>query len=216
MAAEETTGYEFADGVPLDPVPPGTNLLVTGPGLGPTKRVVHRLLASPDDGVILVTTDDAPADHVRDYEGSGTAFDPARMAVVSCSEAALGAAEPNLRVVSGPNDLTGVGMQWSELYAELLAAGMARVRTGLYSLSTLLVFNEDVRPVFRFMHTVTGRIGSEGGLGVFALDPEAQDRSVLHSLSQLFDGRIEVRDREACEVRLTGVPGQPDGWLPVE
>ena len=88
-----------------------------------------------------------------------------------------------------------------------------RVRTGLFSLSTLLSF-DDLRTVSRFVHTLVGRINSVDGLGVFLLDPASHDERAVRTLTQFCAGRIEVRESDSVtELRAQGMPEQPDGWL---
>lgn len=71
----------------------------------------------------------------------------------------------------------------------------------------------DLRALFQFAQTLSGRIDSADGLGVFTIDPTTHDTSTVNTLSQAADGRIEVREAEGDgELRVRGRPNQPDSW----
>jgi hypothetical protein len=54
------------------------------------------------------------------------------------------------------------------------------------------------------------------GLGVCAVDPDVLDDRALSSLAQAFAGRIRLRNDEGeTRIRVDGLPGQHDGWQPV-
>lgn len=216
MNQVQDTQYAF-DGLPLNPVPVGTNVLVTGPALGGLRRLALRLLASPpEEGLLLVTADVSAGEAVDDFRVAGGDADPSRMCLIDCAQESGDTESERVHGVTTPADLTGIGMSFSSLYEQLYADGTPRVRTGLYTLGPLLVYAEDVRPVYRFLHTVTGRIEAADGLGVCAVDPSAQDERTIGSVAQAFDGQIELREQSGShQIRIQGVRDQPDGWQDV-
>jgi hypothetical protein len=139
--------------------------------------------------------------------------------VVDCSGQETGQFQQEIPVkhISAQSDLTGISMKFSVLYESLYTGTEAgRVRTGLISLSSLLMYVE-LRKVFQFAQTLSGRIDSTGGLGVFAIDPTTHDTQTLNTFSQVTDGRIEVRQADGDadgELRVRGLPNQPSGWQP--
>jgi hypothetical protein len=213
MDQVQDTRYAF-DGLPLKPVPVGTNLLVTGPSLGGLRQLSLRLLVGPpEEGVLLVTADVSASEAVGDFREIGGDADPSRMCLIDCVQEGDGTESEQVHDVTTPADLTGIGMSFSSLYEQLYDGGTTRVRTGLYTLGPLLVYAEDERPVFRFLHTVTGRIKTADGLGVCAVDPAAQDERTIGSVAQAFDGRVELRERAGShQLRIRGLPDQPEGW----
>jgi hypothetical protein len=214
MGQTARPAYRF-EGLPLDPVDPGTTLLVTGPSIGGTRELCMELLGSDDDGVLLVSADLDGPNAIDAYERLNGRFDPARMAVVDCTQ--HGETDPtrNVSAIGTPGDLTGIGMHYSRLYEELAGAGVEQIRTGLYTLTTILPYVEEIQPVYRFLHSITGRIRSAGGFGAVAMDPNTQDERVLGSLAQPFDGQLELRrdeDDGPCEIRLRGLPDHDTDW----
>lgn len=218
MATTTPAGYTFP-ALPIDPVDPGTSLLVTGPSLAGLGELCMRLLGTDADGVLVVSADIGGSEAIETYERFNGRFDPGRMGVVDCTEHGGTDGARNVVDVGTPADLTGIGMQFSRLYEELYGAGHTRIRTGIYTLTTILPFVEDIQPVYRFLHSITGRIRSADGLGVCAMDPQTQDTRVLGSLAQAFDGQLELRQDEeggACELRVRGLPDHDSDWREVD
>ncbi|MFB6071464.1 MAG: RAD55 family ATPase [Halobacterium sp.] len=199
----------------------GTNLLLSGPPMSGKRDVLLALLARGEadgEGSVLVTSRD-PAEELLDaYEaelGGASGF----LRVVDCVSSQSGSATQNDRVrhVSSPGDLTGMGIEFSEVARSAEDAGVAGLRVGFDSLSPLLMY-VDIERLFRFLHVFTSQIQSQGWLGVFSVDPESHDEQTINTISQLFDGVLELRvtdggDREA---RVRGVTDSPTGWVALE
>lgn len=213
MSQTQKPTYEFVDPLPIRPVASGTNILVTGPALGGLRELVMHLLACEgSEGMLLLTTDSAGPEAIDKYQ-SGCPYDPARMAVVDATQDGVEDERRNVHAVGDPGDLTGMGIVFSSLYEQLYDAGITQVRTGLYTLSTLVMYAEEMQPVYRFLHTLTGRVQQADGLCVSAIDPEAQDDQMFRSITQAFDGEVQLRERDgAHQLRVRGLDDQPDGW----
>lgn len=210
---ESPDAYGF-ERLPIDPVESGTNLLVTGPSLGGLRDLLMALLVGAgDEGTILVAADVSAREALDDFADAGGDVDAARVRVIDCASDAGQGPGDHVSCVASPADLTGIGMEFSSLYERLHAGGNERVRTGIYTLAPLLLYVDDVRAVFRFLHTLSGRVRSVGGLGLCAIDPGAQDERTVKSIAQTFDGQIDLRSgRDGCQIRIRGLPNQPDGW----
>ena len=208
--------YDFP-GLPLEGIRPGTTVLLTGSPHDGTREFGLRMLAGGvGEGAILITTNQRASRIADDCERVGTDVEGDRTAILDC----VGDDDPSVpaRVlpVSGPSDLTGIGMRFSDVCIDFRGDDVERVRTGLFSLSTLLSF-DDLRTVSRFVHTLVGRIDSVDGLGVFLLDPASHDERAVRTLTQFCAGHIEVRESDdITEFRARGLPEQPDGWLALD
>jgi len=214
MATRHGLRYEFPD-LPLASVDAGTNLLLTGPTLEGARELLLRLLLG-EDGVLIVTADTSARKVLSAFESVGGNVDRERVRVVSCTQERDDDLGEFVSSVGSPGDLTGIGIEYSGQYEQVYARGYDTVRTGIYTLTPLLVYSEDVRPVFRFVNTVTSRIRTADGLGVCAIDPSAHDEQVVNSIAQPFDARIDVREVEGTvELRVTGMPDQPGEWTTV-
>lgn len=207
--------YTVGETIPVGELDAGTFLL-SGPAMSGKYQLLVDLVVEGfehGDAALFVTTNEGAA-YVADDIGRR----PEALGFVDCASEPQGVGNDppvdRIKYVSSPADLTGIGIGVSELLGSFGDAGIDRVRIAFYSLSTLLMYSE-VETVFRFMHVLSGRIDSIGGLGFFAVDPTAHDESVINTLKQVFDGIVELRDGEAGrEIRFVGVPGTPGDWIP--
>lgn len=216
MSQRHDDRYAF-EGTPLNPVDPGTNLLVAGPILDGTRQTALRLLAAdPDDGIVVVAADTTAREILADLDALGCDVAGGRIRLVDCAQNGNTGTDQFVSSVSSPADLTGIGMEYSGHYEEVYSRGYDAVRSGIYTLTPLLVFSEEVRPVFRFVNIVTSRIRTADGLGVCVIDPEAHEPQVVGSIAQSFDGRVDVRSGDGGpEIRVKGLPDQPTEWTPM-
>lgn len=218
MSQRQESPYEFGDDLPVEAVETGTTLLVAGPSMSSAHSLGLRLLlgGAPEEGRILITTADGGAKLVSlcDDLDSGAVNDRLRLVDASGRQPDLSGWPVSARTVSSPADLTGIGIEFSGSYEDLYGEGVGRIRTGLFSVSALLARIE-LRTVFRFLHTVTGRIASADGFGVFVIDPTAHDEQTVATISRVFDGRIDVRGETGdSELRVRGLDDQPAEWTP--
>ncbi|WP_254841375.1 DUF7504 family protein [Natronomonas marina] len=206
--------YEF-DRLPLSGIRPGTTVLLTGPRHEGARELGLQLLAGPTgEGAIVITTNQRAERIADDCERIGIQVSDDDTAILDCVGDEDAEVPARVLPVAGPSDLTGIGMRFSDVYVDFRGDDIERVRTGLFSLSTLLSFG-DLQTVSRFVHTLVGRIDSVDGLGVFLIDPASHDEQTVRTLSQFCNGRIEVRETDGDpELRSRGLPEQPDGWLP--
>jgi KaiC/GvpD/RAD55 family RecA-like ATPase len=191
-------------------VPPGTNVLVSGPPLSGKRSLCLDILASgveSDEGAIIVTTKDGADRVLKDFEAR-TPYEDRPVAVVDCVTRQQGVSDvrddDRIKYTSSPVDMTGIGIKLSEfLQGFYQNRGIERNRVMLHSLSTLLMY-ADLQTVFRFLHVFTGRIQSVDGLGVFAIDDSAHDDQTMNTLKQLFDGIVTTQEDGPTTVRLAG------------
>lgn len=219
MSQRERRPYEFGDDLPIRGVEAGTNLLVAGPAMGGARDLALRLVTAGndrDEGSVLVTTNKGGEKLLSECAELCGDFRRSSFGVVDCVGKQHGRDRFGDRItpVSSPGDLTGIGIEFSGLYQTLYRDTTERVRAGLFSLSTLLMYAE-FRTVSRFVHTVCGRISATDGLGVFLIDPSTQDERVVSTITQLCDGRVDVRERDggSRELRVRGLDDQPHGWI---
>ncbi|GAB7094865.1 hypothetical protein JCM30237_20180 [Halolamina litorea] len=208
--------YGF-DGLSLSSIRPGTTVLLAGPAHAGTRDLGLRLLSRPaDEGAIVVTTNRRSRRIADDSERVGLSLSRESAAILDCVGDEDESVPARVLSVSGPSDLTGIGMRYSDVYRTFAREDTDHVRTGLFSLSTLLSFG-DLKTVSRFVHTLVGRIDAVDGLGVLLIDPAIHDDRTVSTLSQFCSGRIDVRDGDdGPELRARGLPDQPRDWRPFD
>lgn len=205
--------YSF-DRLPVADIHTGTTVLLTGAPHEGARDLGLQLLGGPvGEGAIVVTTNKRAQRITEACDRIGIKVSDDRTAILDCVGDEDADVPARVLPVSGPSDLTGIGMRFSDVYVDFHGNDIDRVRTGLFSLSTLLSFG-DLRTVSRFVHTLVGRIDSVDGLGVFLIDPQSHDDRAVRTLSQFCDARIDVRKKDGeTELQARGLRDQPDGWL---
>jgi uncharacterized cupin superfamily protein len=206
--------YEFPAGVPLESVPPGTNLLVVGPGRA---RDVALGLSTPagDEGTLLVSTALDGRSLLDRYEAVAGPPDRSRLGVVDCTggDSDQQRFEAHLEPIAHPGDLTGIKIEFSMLYETLAGQGIEGIRIGLFSASEMAK-HADLRDVSRFVHMLTGRVIATDDLGVVVVDTATDDR-VVEQLARFCDARVDVREEPGLELRVQGLADQPGEWTDV-
>ena len=196
----------------------GTNLLVEGPPMSGKRELGFQILADGvehGEGAIVVTTKDSADRVLEDFAEVAVVENPT-VGVVDCVTKQQGMGNRResdlVRYASSPNDLTGIGIELSELLRAFYEQrGARKNRILLHSLSTLLMYS-DLQTVFRFMHVFTGRVQSADALGVFVVDSTAHDEQTVSTLKQLFDGVISIQEHDGgFRTRLLGV-GDDNSW----
>ena len=216
------TGYGFSGDLPLEPIPPGSSVMVAGPALSRAEDLVRSMVTDGTEngeGALFISTGMTCKRLLNSCQESHPNLDDTRIGIIDCSGQNMGqsGSGAEVRYVSTQSDLTGIGMKFSTLYESLYPnVTGGRVRTSLVSLSSLSMY-VDLRTLFQFVQTLSGRIDSADGLGVFAIDPTTHDEKTINTLSQTVDGRIEIREADGDgdgELRVRGLPDQPSEWTP--
>jgi len=216
--------YDIANALPagtISEVEPGTSLLIAGPAMSGKRNLAIDLLAAGLDGgngVLVVTTNDSAAACIDELERRAPSLDRNRVGVVDCSGSSQQQAIRDIatRRVSSPGDLTGISIGTAKLMQGFTSQDVSSVRHGLVSVSTLLQYL-DVDTVFKFLHLYTTRISDTRGLGIFTIDNASHDPQTINTVTNEFDGMIELRDSETGEreARVRGFPGGSNAWKPL-
>ena len=203
---------------PLRPeaVPEGTNVLIAGPGLTGKREVLLDLLGAARDPTGLLVTTKHGVDSFR--EGFRARYaDDHTLRFIDCvsRQRSMAAARDTDEVshVSGPGDLTGIGILASgRLYNWYRADERVRGALGIHSLSTLLMY-ADLRRVYQFMHVLAGRVDGADCVGAYALDTVSSDPEPADRFTQLCDAVVDTRQTaDGRELRVRGGAFGPRSW----
>jgi KaiC/GvpD/RAD55 family RecA-like ATPase len=213
--------YNIADVLPAGTVSElesGTSLLVAGPAMSGKQDLALDLLAAGlggSNGLLIVTTNESAATCIDALEERATSFDRDLVGVVDCSGSSQQEAIQEIATqrVSSPGDLTGISIGTAKLMQQFTSHDISGVRHGLVSVSTLLQYL-DLETVFKFLHIYTTRITDTQGLGIFTLDSVSHDPQTINTVTNQFDGMIELRETDTGEreARVRGVPNSSSGW----
>jgi hypothetical protein len=120
---------------------------------------------------------------------------PARGGIVCVGQQHVAIPDDSWRVttVENPSDLTGIGIELSEMLSAMAkATGEDEHLVFCFDSITSLLQYAELQRTFRFLHVVTGRIKAVGGVGHFHVDPDAHDDREIATLKGLFDAVLEV------------------------
>lgn len=205
--SDRTTG-STAPGNPVEHLAAATgrNLLAVAPPMSGKRSfglsVLGRATENGRDGLVVATS----------RRVTTLPFDPAeagRFGVVDCTPSEVEEKGPVVNVGS-PGDLTGISMP-----ASRFLEGADSPVVLFDSVSSVLQY-ADEESAFRFFSVLTAHVAGAGGVGLYTFDAGVHTEQTRRTFAQLFDGRIELRGGDgsggATEVRISGLPGIPNGW----
>ncbi|MFB6207074.1 MAG: hypothetical protein ABEJ05_11170 [Haloglomus sp.] len=185
----------------------GTSLLVTGSSMD-VQEQIYDVLSGAGDGdetAIIITTDRSASEVAQAFQRR-EAFDSSRVGFIDCTgnEGAEEVGGAPVRRLGSPGDLTGMSLEFAKLVERFEDAGAGdRVRVGLASISTLLMYT-DVRTAFRFLHVFTSRIRSGQLFGVFGMDPGMHDQQTVNTVRAVFDCEARIGEGDDVDLRGSG------------
>lgn len=201
--------------VPGLTIDPGEAVLVLGPPMTGKRPLALALLGASfdaDDAAVVISTTRPVSEALSTLRGA-TGVSPRRLRGIDCSRDSAGD-QRGISSVGSPSDLTGIGMHADRHLGELADAGY-QPRVGLVSVSTMLPLSS-FRPVYRFLHVLTGRTTATDSVCVVVLDSEAHDDRVVAAFTSLFDQRVEVREGDdSREARVLDTSGETGEWRPL-
>lgn len=212
--------YDVADLLPVDSLEPGSTLLVVGPPMTGKRLLGMRLLETGfDDGeAAAVVSTDSSAPDVRDQMAQlhGDGIDSLPFGVVDCvgEMQAPDQLGPLDHRVGSPADLTGIGMELTDLMETLYTNRSTRLRVGLFSLTTMSMY-ASAEQVVRFLHVLSNRISEVDGVGFVVAHSDTMDDEHLQRLRSFVDGVVEVREDGdgQTKLRVVGVEPEPTDWI---
>ena len=175
-------------------IPPGTNMLLSGDlfsGKDLLSRDFLREGLSNDEACILISTNET-AENLE-----GTKLD--NLCIIDSVSSRFGATVEHpffeqIRYIESPMDLTMIMVALND-FIDLLHQhkNIKRIRIVLDSVSTLLMYS-NLRTVFKFLHVLTTRIRSVGGICMMLMEERAHDDIEIRTVQQLAQGLIMMEN----------------------
>lgn len=234
MSKQQSTAYavpaisSVESGADSLTIPPGTNILLTGPIRLVSKLTTRLALegrsdtldgAGPnDEGSVIVSTNRTVENFLRELRGTYPGLDERHIGYVDATGRGTVDVDTEMpvRSVSSTSDLTGISIGVSVLYSALMERGIERLRYCYDTLSYLLLYTNP-KVIIRFVNTIGGRISATNGVGFFALDPSMHDERIRQILGHTVDAAASVKMRDGFpSVRIEGLPTVSNEWRPLE
>jgi hypothetical protein len=188
----------------IEPIESGTSILLTGDDTDALESVFYRLLAPDSDERAVVLATDATGRAVKRTLDGVDRNCSDRATVLTCEGPDHGA---DVRRVEDISDLTGLGMEFSNLVAASTQEN-SRFRAGIFLCSTICSEVEDTRSVYRFLNSnLLTSLRRNDAIGVCAIDTSADIgsdvRSTITGMQTSFRARIDVEPTSRRDAGLT-------------
>ena len=202
----------------------GSNIMLIGPPMSGKDIILNNIMyhgaSKNESAVIEVNTYETGERILEWFKENKLIMPPSRIGIVDCITRMIGGADDeadNIKIANDPVDLTGIGVKTGQFFEEyFVKKNIQRIQLCINSLSTLLVYS-NLKAVYRFLHVFTGRIKAAGGLGIYVIESGIHDMQAITTLSQLFDGIIEVKsENDRNFLRVVGLLPKPTSWLEYE
>jgi len=167
----------------------GSNILLIGPPMSGKEAISNHMMypgATENENAVILLTTHEPAIHILErFKENKLNVSLSKVGIVDCVSKMLGgeAVETeNIKIVSNPTDLTGIGVKISQFFEDFfIKKNIRKIQLHIDSLSTILMYS-NIQTVFRFLHVFTGRIKAAGALGIYVIDSGMHDEQVIATL----------------------------------
>jgi KaiC/GvpD/RAD55 family RecA-like ATPase len=199
----------------------GLNIMLIGPPMSQKEIILYNIMYHStlinENAVITVTTYESATQILEWFKENKMVLPLSRIGIIDCIPKSTGGAvfeTENIKIVSSPVDLTGIGVRIGHFFGSFLVKkNYRKIQLHINSLSTILMYS-NLHTVFRFIHVLTGRIKTAGALGIFVMDSGMHDDHTIVTLKQLFDGIIEIKEEnDKNYIRTVGLSSKSTPWL---
>jgi len=222
--------YTYATGISLvddakGGIPPGSNILILAPSMSSGEQLGYALSRPRQGEYALILTTVKRSVDLLDYFASEQ-FDRKFIGIID-SVTRLSTPDINdntqIKFVSSPSDLTGIGIKFSSMIESIFNGEFASADDALFpppirfyidSLTTLLMYRK-LEVLYQFLHVITAKLKKMEAIGIYILNNESFDEKTLSLMKQLMNVVIEVKTEQHGDfLRIRGVIGLSQEWVP--
>jgi len=205
-------------------LPPGSNILVLVPSIGGGERLGYSIVRPlPGEYALILSTIMRAVDLVDLF--SSTRIDRSRVGIID-AVSKLSTPEisdsTQIRYVSSPSDLTGIGIKFSSLVESIFNGEFGRSDEALFpppirfyidSLTTLLMYRR-LEVIYQFLHVIATKLKKVEAIGIYALSNESFDEKTISLIKHLMNVVIEVKNEQSMDfLKVQGIPGITQDWV---
>lgn len=200
---------------PIGDLPRDATLLIEGPPMTGKYALLLSVLAHYTEETVVISTMYDADRVISDFaEADGDA--DRRLGVIDCVPRPGGVADPTqplVRVAGSPENLTRIGVGFTELFEEIYdAESPPMAGVGLHSISQLLM-HAGLQNTYQFLQVITGQVRSADWLfaGVVDTNVDEEERQTLY---HHFDGVAQTREGDdgGREFRVRGLTPTASEW----
>ncbi len=221
--------YTYKSGISLideikGGISPGSNILILAPSMSSGEQLGYAIMRPQDGEYALVLTTVMRSVDLMDFFSS----EQFNRDVIGVIDSVTKLSTPDvsdttqIKYVSSPSDLTGIGIKFSSLVESIFngefppsdqALFPPPIRFYIDSLTTLLMYRK-LEVLYQFLHVMTSKLKKMEAIGVYILNNESFDERTLSLMKQLMNVVIEVKSEQDGDfLRIRGVPGAPQEWV---
>lgn len=210
--------FEKSDSTPLASIQQNSNVLILGPPLTGKYELLLRILSQHTSKVILITTKNQAKKIIEDYQSFEKDIAIENIGVIDCIRHNQVLEErketDTIKLAGSPENLTRIGVKFTELFEVFYDEGETNVGVGIHSLSPLIM-HAGTKPVYQFLQVLMGQIRSAEWLGVATMDASVVDEQDSLTIQHHFDGVIETRENDDGKraFRVRGFTPQSSDWI---
>lgn len=181
-------------------IPSGTNIILSG-DLFSGKDLFYKYFIEKGlkegEACILVSTNDTAQKILENFDG----IKMDNLCIIDCVSSRFGATVEmpffeQIRYIESPMDLTMIMVALNEFIDNISREkNIKKLRIVFDSVSTLLMYS-NLRTVFKFLHVVSTRVKSGGGVCLLLIEEQAHDDMEIKTIQQISQGIINMDSNE--------------------
>jgi hypothetical protein len=203
---------------------PGSNILILAPSMSGGENLGYSVARPlPGEYALILSTVMRAVDLIDFF--SSARIDHSRIGII---DAVSKLSTPEIsdsmqvRYVSSPSDLTGIGIKFSSLVESIFNGEFGDSEDALFpppirfyidSLTTLLMYRK-LEVIYQFLHVIAAKLKKMEAIGIYALNNESFDEKTISLIKHLMNVVIEVKNEQHVDfLRVQGIPGIPQDWV---
>lgn len=203
---------------------PGSNILILAPSMSGGEKLGYSIARPlPGEYALVLSTVMRAVDLIDFF--SSARIDRSRIGIID-AVSKLSTPEisdsTQVRYVSSPSDLTGIGIKFSSLVESIFNGEFGDSEEALFpppirfyidSLTTLLMYRR-LEVIYQFLHVIAAKLKKMEAIGIYALNNESFDEKTISLIKHLMNVMIEVKNEQHVDLlRVQGIPGIPQDWV---
>jgi archaellum biogenesis ATPase FlaH len=209
-------------GETIEGIENGSNIMLMSPPFNGKEdildNIMHHRAIKNENALIIVTTNEPAMAILERLKKKKYDLLLSRIGIVDCvskNSVDVNFENVTIKTVNSPADLTGIGVRIGQ-FIEDFSKNDLKIQIHINSVSTILMYS-NLQTIFRFMHSLTGRIKAAEAFGIFVIDGGMHDSQTIVTLKQLCDCMVEIKcENDKHFIRIKGQFAKSTPWFEYE